>query len=113
MSAGLVSCKTRDVRHGLDRMPITHADQGCYSLLRSPGSCDSASLETLRWLIMGDTVQDVAGQLRKLAVELVRSGKQADAAAVLAGIGAIEMLPMFADQTGAGASSQPSHSPGY
>jgi hypothetical protein len=48
---------------------------------------------------MGDTVEDVSGRLRKIAVELVRDGKAADAAAVLAGIGAVEMLSMF----GAGA----------
>ena len=60
---------------------------------------------------MGDNAWDVAGQLRKLAVELVRENKTADAMAVLAGIGAVEMLGTFA-----GADlphSPPAHSPGY
>ncbi len=63
---------------------------------------------------MGDTVEDVAGRLRKIAVELVRTGKAADAAAVLAAIGAVEMLSMFADD---GAPAEPaarqSESSGY
>jgi hypothetical protein len=46
---------------------------------------------------MGETIDDVAGRLRGLAVELVRSGRTSDAAAVLAGIGAVEMLSMFSD----------------
>lgn len=48
---------------------------------------------------MGETVDDVAGRLRGLAIELVRSGRTSDAAAVLAGIGAVEMLSMFADSS--------------
>jgi hypothetical protein len=46
---------------------------------------------------MGETIDDVAGRLRGLAIELVRSGRTSDAAAVLAGIGAVEMLSMFSD----------------
>jgi hypothetical protein len=63
---------------------------------------------------MGDTVDDVSGRLRKIAVELVRTNKAADAAAVLAAIGAVEMLSMFADD-GAPAepAGGPSQSPGY
>jgi hypothetical protein len=63
---------------------------------------------------MGDTVEDVASRLRKLAVELVRAGKAADAAAVLAGIGAVDMLSMFAESpaTAESAAGAPS-SPGY
>lgn len=64
---------------------------------------------------MGDTVDDVSDRLRKLAVELVRTGKAADAAAVLAGIGAVEMLSMFADDSAPAAepAAGPSESPGY
>jgi hypothetical protein len=66
---------------------------------------------------MGDTVEDVAGRLRKLAVELVRAGKAADAAAVLAGIGAVDMLSMFAEDSApaahAGATAGSVSSPGY
>jgi hypothetical protein len=60
---------------------------------------------------MGDTAWDVTGQLRKLAVELVRDGKTADAMAVLASIGAMEMLQTFGADPGAGL--QPAHSPDY
>ena len=57
---------------------------------------------------MGDTVGDVSARLRALAVELVRAGKAADAAAVLSGIGAVEMLSMFAeDQPHAAPVEQP------
>jgi hypothetical protein len=63
---------------------------------------------------MGDTVDDVAGRLRKIAVELVRSGRAADAAAVLTSIGAVEMLSMFGeDAAPTGPGPQPAHSPGY
>jgi hypothetical protein len=60
---------------------------------------------------MGDTVEEIAGQLRTLAVELVRDSKSADAMAVLVSIGAIEMLSTFAGEGDSG--PQPSHSPGY
>ena len=46
---------------------------------------------------MGETVDQVTGSLRGLAVELVRGGRTSEAAAVLAGIGAVEMLSMFAE----------------
>ena len=46
---------------------------------------------------MGETVEQVTGSLRSLAVELVRSGRTSEAAAVLAGIGAVEMLSMFSE----------------
>ncbi|HEX4018752.1 MAG TPA: hypothetical protein VHX15_18595 [Frankiaceae bacterium] len=46
---------------------------------------------------MGETVEQVTGSLRGLAVELVRGGRTSEAAAVLAGIGAVEMLSMFAE----------------
>jgi hypothetical protein len=63
---------------------------------------------------MGDTVEDVSGRLRKLAVELVRAGKAADAAAVLAGIGAVDMLSMFAEnQAPAEPANGSGSSPGY
>ena len=63
---------------------------------------------------MGDTVEDVAGLLRKLAVALIRTGRAADAAAVMVGIGAVEMLSMFAEERApAQLSPQASHSPGY
>lgn len=67
--------------------------------------------KTLRSTVstMGDTVGDVSARLRALAVELVRAGKAADAAAVLSGIGAVEMLSMFAeDQPHAAPVEQPS-----
>jgi hypothetical protein len=48
---------------------------------------------------MGETVDQVTGSLRNLAVELVRGGRTSDAAAVLAGIGAVEMLGMFAESS--------------
>jgi hypothetical protein len=63
---------------------------------------------------MGDTIENVAGRLRNIAVELVRSGKAADAAAVLTSIGAVEMLSMFGqDAAPTGPGPQPAHSPGY
>jgi hypothetical protein len=46
---------------------------------------------------MGETVDQVVGSLRGLAVELVRGGRTSEAAAVLAGIGAVEMLGMFSE----------------
>jgi hypothetical protein len=55
---------------------------------------------------MGETIDDVAGRLRGLAVELVRSGRTSDAAAVLAGIGAVEMLSMFSDASKPAAQSE-------
>ncbi len=61
--------------------------------------------------VMGDTAWDVTGQLRKLAVELVRDGKTAEAMAVLASIGAVEMLQTFSGE--AGAALQPPHTPDY
>ncbi len=61
---------------------------------------------------MGDTVEEVSGRLRKIAVELVRTGKAADAAAVLAGIGAVEMLSMFGAEA-AGPSPQTALVPVY
>jgi hypothetical protein len=60
---------------------------------------------------MGDTVEDIAGQLRTLAVELVRDNKTADAMAVLVSIGAIEMLSTFAGD--GGGNPEATHSPGY
>jgi hypothetical protein len=57
---------------------------------------------------MAETVDQVTGNLRSLAVELVRGGRTSEAAAVLAGIGAVEMLGMFAE---AGKSSQNGHQP--
>ncbi len=46
---------------------------------------------------MAETVDQVTGSLRNLAVELVRGGRTSEAAAVLAGIGAVEMLSMFSE----------------
>ena len=51
---------------------------------------------------MAETVDQVTGSLRTLAVELVRNGRTSEAAAVLAGIGAVEMLGMFAESVEAG-----------
>ncbi len=63
---------------------------------------------------MGDTVEDVAGQLRKLAVELVHASRAAEATAVLVGIGAVEMLKTFVgDSRTTGSNPQSAHSPGY
>ncbi len=66
---------------------------------------------------MGDTVEDVSGRLRRLAVDLVRNSKPEDAAAVLVGIGAVELLSQFGDS---GATDSPAQrapqaalSPGY
>jgi hypothetical protein len=70
--------------------------------------------QALRSGVMGDIVEDVSGRLRKLAVDLVRSSKPEDAAAVLVGIGALEMLSMFSDEASpVGRSPQPALSPGY
>jgi hypothetical protein len=65
---------------------------------------------------MGETVDQVTGSLRSLAVELVRSGRTSEAAAVLAGIGAVEMLSMFSEaakpaQNGHQAQSEHQHEP--
>jgi hypothetical protein len=63
---------------------------------------------------MGETAWDVTGQLRTLAVELVRDGKSADAMAVLASIGAVEMLHVFGGEGGpANTAIEPSHTPDY
>jgi hypothetical protein len=62
---------------------------------------------------MGDSTWDAAGQLRTLAVDLVQQGRTADATAVLVAIGAVEMLPTFAEAGGPGGSVQPAPSPGY
>lgn len=51
--------------------------------------------QALRSGSMGDTVENVSGRLRRLAVDLVRDSKHEDAAAVLVGIGAVEMLSLF------------------
>jgi hypothetical protein len=48
---------------------------------------------------MGETIDDVVERLRKLAVEMVRGRRLSDATAVLAGIGAIEMMDVFAGGT--------------
>ena len=45
---------------------------------------------------MGETIDQVVERLRKLAVELVRTHRLSDAAAVLAGVGAVELMDMFA-----------------
>jgi hypothetical protein len=45
---------------------------------------------------MGETIDDVVERLRKLAVEMVRTRRLSDAAAVLSGIGALEMMDVFA-----------------
>ncbi len=61
---------------------------------------------------MGETVDQVTGNLRSLAVELVRSGRTSEAAAVLAGIGAVEMLSMFSESAKPnqnGHQAQPEH----
>ena len=63
---------------------------------------------------MGDTIETVSSRLRLLAVDLVRTSKPEDAAAVLVGIGAIEMLSMFADAAApAGRAPQAALAPGY
>ncbi len=78
------------------------------------GSSDLCRRQALRSGVMGDTVEDVAGQLRKLAVELVRAGRAAESTAVLVGIGAIEMLQTFAgDSANTSPNPQSAHSPGY
>jgi hypothetical protein len=45
---------------------------------------------------MGETIDDVVERLRKLAVEMVRTRRLSDAAAVLSGVGALEMMDAFA-----------------
>jgi hypothetical protein len=55
---------------------------------------------------------DVTGQLRTLAVELVRDGRSADAMAVLASIGALEMLSTFSGEAGVAGAASP-HTPDY
>jgi hypothetical protein len=40
-------------------------------------------------------IEQIAKRLRQIASELVRSGRSSDAAAVLAGIGALEILELF------------------
>jgi hypothetical protein len=66
---------------------------------------------------MGETSEsawDVTGQLRKLAVELVRDGRTAEARSVFASIGAVEMMPTFSDPGGAaGAAVEPAPTPDY
>jgi len=63
---------------------------------------------------MGDTIDTVSGRLRKLAVDLVRNSKPEDAAAVLVGIGAVEMLSQFSDAASAAQRApQAALSPGY
>ena len=46
---------------------------------------------------MGETIESVIERLRKLAVEMVRTHRLSDAAAVLAGVGAVEMLGLFGE----------------
>jgi hypothetical protein len=93
---------------------ITPSHQRRHRLLKTSGWSDFAPAQALRSGVMGDTVEDIAGRLRKLAVELVRSNKAADAAAVLVGIGAVEMLSMFAGESGpSGPKPQASQPPGY
>lgn len=60
---------------------------------------------------MGDTIEQVIRQLRALAVELVRNGRASEAAAVLAGIGAVELLSTFAEgsQSTGNGQQQPEH----
>jgi hypothetical protein len=73
-------------------------DRPRHSLLYPTGSSDLTYPQALRSGSMGDTIDDVSGRLRKLAVDLVRSSKPEDAAAVLVGIGAVEMLSQFGDE---------------
>jgi hypothetical protein len=61
-----------------------------------------------------ETAWDVTGQLRQLAVELVRDGRTAEAMSVFASIGAVEMMPTFSGVAGvAGTAVQPAHTPDY
>lgn len=61
-----------------------------------------------------ETAWDVTGQLRKLAVELVRDGRTAEAMSVFASIGAVEMMPTFSAAGGAaGAAVEPAPTPDY
>lgn len=56
-------------------------------------------------------IDQIVRRLRHMASELVRAGRPSDAAAVLAGIGALELLELFSqrgDHTGAGAQSSSS-----
>jgi len=46
---------------------------------------------------MGETIDQVIERLRKLAVEMVRNHRLSDAAAILAGVGAVEMMDLFAE----------------
>jgi hypothetical protein len=78
------------------------------------GWSDLTYPQALRSGSMGDTVEDVSGRLRKLAVDLVRDSKPEDAAAVLVGIGAVEMLSEFGDEPApVGRAPQAALSPGY
>jgi hypothetical protein len=47
-----------------------------------------------RFNVMND-IEQIVRRLRQFASELVRSGRPSDAAAVLAGIGALEILELF------------------
>ena len=77
-------------------------------------SSDLSQRQALRSGVMGDTVENVSGRLRRLAADLVRTSKPEDAAAVLVGIGAVEMLSMFSDEAApAERAPQAALSPGY
>ncbi len=81
------------------------------------GSSPAAELQALRSPDMGETSEtawDVTGQLRALAVELVRDGRTAEAMSVFASIGALEMMTTFSGDGGAaGAAVEPAHTPDY
>jgi hypothetical protein len=47
---------------------------------------------------MGETIDQVVDRLRKLAVEMVRAHRLSDAAAILSGVGAVEMMSLFAGE---------------
>ncbi len=81
-----------------------------YRLLRATGVSQPIQVQAIRSGPMGDTAWDVTGQLRQLAVELVRDSKTSDAMAVLASIGAIEMMKTFSGEEMA---APPPHSPDY
>jgi hypothetical protein len=51
-------------------------------------------------------IEQIVRRLRQFASELVRSGRASDAAAVLAGIGALEILELFSTS---GQPAQPVH----
>jgi hypothetical protein len=44
-------------------------------------------------------IEQIVRRLRQFATELVRAGRPSDAAAVLAGIGALEILELFSQRS--------------